>query len=1172
VGPYDVSTYVRDPLSGVGTVSLFYSLDDGASYTEVPMSPGAMTDEWVASVPGQPNGTRVKLYIRATDTAATPNETTDPPTAPAETYEFAILPSAPILVMQMTSSATSLEMFRDALEANGHEADYWYMPSQGWLPADKLGLYKTIIVDETGSLTTTERSDLSTYLDSGSLVARKQIFLLGRDLGYYSSTRPWVEEHMRAAYVQDNPGWRELTGEPGEPIGGEEVFDIEGSYPDEVERSEDYPGGEIVYRYTGVGGAAETRSELEGAYQKDGKEWDGVMPHAPKSLDAAAGIKYAGEKYRSVYFSFNFYYILEPARRAGIMERALSWMSAPAIVHTPLPHTEDTLSAYTAVALVYSETLDPTRVKLTYDVGAGPVTVVMTPTGNPNEYSGDIPPQSYGTTVNYYVSAANLDGTTSYHPPGAPGVQHTFQVNADLIPPEIVHMPLGNSADLAGPYAVQATITDNVGVDPNEVYVVYNKNGGSNVTLPMASLGGDLYEANIPGPSILGDVYNYYILARDNADIPNTARDPLVGVHSFEIVDYYVWDFEADDGGFSASGPDWEWGSPTTGPDSAHSGVNVWATKLGGNYSSSSNSKLDLPAVLVPSGNTYAQMSLWQWYYIETNWDGGNVKISTDGGSTWTILTPDIGYNGTARSGNAAIPGEACFTGYNNDVWHKATFDLTAYKGQSVMIRLHFGSDSSVQRVGWYIDDVRLEGAEDTVGPSFVSTDVPASTFDTVGPYTVTTTVLDALSGIATVTLYYSTDDGGSWSTVAMTPTGNPDEYGGDIPGQSSGTRIDLYVLAADNAANTSTDPSDAPTTTYEFGIMPSGDYLVLLGGGSHTTPTMFQAAFSAIGRTADIWDWDDLGMPTVAILQSYDAVIIDESWYFDTTQRDTLGAFLGSSSGSLNRVFMMGRDLSYGSSARPWMEQHTGSAYVKDDPSWRQLTSTPGNPIGADETFVIQGSYPDELQLSTTYTGGQVIYTYSGTGSALDRFDTEQDAREFYEKEGKTWSSKFWPMAPSGPDSAAAVSYVHVTHASVYFSFNFNYIQEDSRRAAILERALDWLAGATSMESDVAMQKATPNLPDRLTLGRNYPNPFNPVTQIQIGVPAGITSQLDLKIYNVRGQLVKTVFVGTAPPGFHTFTWDGKNDRGVSVASGIYFARFAADRAVLTRKMILLK
>jgi hypothetical protein len=779
--------------------------------------------------------------------------------------------------------------------------------------------------------------------------------------------------------------------------------------------------------------------------------------------------------------------------------------------------------------------------------------------------------------VSYYISAANTDGTTSYHPEGAPGVQHTFEVTSDNAPPVIVHVPYPNTADQTGPYTITADVTDNVGVDPTFVRLTYNKNGGTNTTINMTNVGGDTYQANIPGPAVLGDVFNYYIRARDIAEVPNYGRDPAAGYHSFEVVDYYAWDFEASDGGFTATGPDWEWGEPTTGPDDAHSGVNLWATKLGGDYSSSSNSKLDLPPIIVPTSATCAVLSFWQWYYMESgyysDYDGGNVKISTDGGSTWTILMPDIGYNGTASTSNAGIPGEPCFTGYDNDEWQQVTFNLTPYKGMSVIIRLHFGSDSSVNKVGWYVDDVMIAGAEDTDPPVIVSTDVPASTFDTTGPYTVTSTVLDALSGVGSVDLYYSTDDGSSWTTVAMSPTGNPDEYSGDIPGQASGTRIKLYVAAEDNATNAAVDPAGAPATTYEFGIMPSGDYLVLLGGTSHTDATTYQAALSAIGRTADIWDWDDLGMPTTDILHAYDAVIVDESWYFDATQMTTLGAFLDTDDGEPQRIFFLGRDLSYHLSVQPFMEQYTGAAYVKDDPSWRQLTSAPGDPIGNDETFTISGYYPDELKLSTTYPGASIVYKYSGLGTAYALFDDEQEFKEFYEKEGKEWDPRLLPLAPSGPDSAAAVRYTGTTWASVYFAFQLNYIQEDTRRAQILDRVLNWLdTAAGSMGSDLAQEGATPEVPDKLTLWQNYPNPFNPVTTIKVAIPSSHNGAVSLKVYSVTGQLVKTIFAGTRPAGIYTFQWDGTNNTGQVVSSGIYFSRFTAGDVKLTKKMILLK
>jgi hypothetical protein len=559
---------------------------------------------------------------------------------------------------------------------------------------------------------------------------------------------------------------------------------------------------------------------------------------------------------------------------------------------------------------------------------------------------------------------------------------------------------------------------------------------------------------------------------------------------------------------------------------------------------------------------------------METNYDGGNVKISTDGGSSWTILTPDIGYNGTARTTNAGIPGEACFTGYLNNTWQKVTFDLTPYKGQMVIARLHFGSDSSVQKVGWYVDDVRVESVYDTEGPKFASVTVPASTFNTTGPYTAKAKVLDGLSGVSSVTLYYSTDGGSSFTPVMMAPTANPSEYGGDIPGQSSGTRVKLYFAAVDNASNSSSNPADAPASTYEFGIMPSGDFLVIVGGSLHTDPLMYQQAFSAIGRTVDVWDWDDNGVLSAAVLELYDAVIIDESGPIDATQQAAVKPWLGQNDGTAQKVFFLGRDLAYYSTSRPFMEQYTGATYVKDDPGDRQLRSMPGDPIGYDETFVIAGVSPDELKLSTTYTGANIVYKYSGAGTTLDTWDSADELREFVEKSGKDWDPKMWPMAPSGPDTVAAVRFVGPYHASVFFAFNFNYIQEATRRAAILDRALTWLSSAAggAIALNQVVENETPDLPDRLTLGQNYPNPFNPSTQIKVGVPEGVRGDVSLKIYNVRGQLVATLFEGTKAPGWYTFGWDGRNSDGGIVSTGVYFARFVNGKTALTRKMILLK
>jgi len=88
--------------------------------------------------------------------------------------------------------------------------------------------------------------------------------------------------------------------------------------------------------------------------------------------------------------------------------------------------------------------------------------------------------------------------------------------------------------------------------------------------------------------------------------------------------------------------------------------------------------------------------------------------------------------------------------------------------------------------------------------------------------------------------------------------------------------------------------------------------------------------------------------------------------------------------------------------------------------------------------------------------------------------------------------------------------------------------------------------------------------------LSQNYPNPFNPVTYFEIQAPE--RTKINIEIYNVLGQKVKTIFNDVINAGNHTFHWNGLNDNGMQLSSGIYFYRLHTDRFVKSRKMILLR
>ncbi|MBX7150853.1 T9SS type A sorting domain-containing protein [bacterium] len=94
--------------------------------------------------------------------------------------------------------------------------------------------------------------------------------------------------------------------------------------------------------------------------------------------------------------------------------------------------------------------------------------------------------------------------------------------------------------------------------------------------------------------------------------------------------------------------------------------------------------------------------------------------------------------------------------------------------------------------------------------------------------------------------------------------------------------------------------------------------------------------------------------------------------------------------------------------------------------------------------------------------------------------------------------------------------------------------------------------------------------VPKEFTLKQNYPNPFNPSTTIAFDLPQDGT--LKLVVYNLLGQRVKTLYSGFQLAGSYRISWDGKNELGQQVASGVYLYRVEAGAFVKTKKMMLIK
>ncbi len=94
--------------------------------------------------------------------------------------------------------------------------------------------------------------------------------------------------------------------------------------------------------------------------------------------------------------------------------------------------------------------------------------------------------------------------------------------------------------------------------------------------------------------------------------------------------------------------------------------------------------------------------------------------------------------------------------------------------------------------------------------------------------------------------------------------------------------------------------------------------------------------------------------------------------------------------------------------------------------------------------------------------------------------------------------------------------------------------------------------------------------VPVRTVLRGAAPNPFNPTTGVSYALSS--RSSVTLRVYDVSGRLVRTLVDGVESAGYHTAVWDGRDDRGAGVASGVYFCRMEADTYQGSTKLVLLK
>lgn len=290
--------------------------------------------------------------------------------------------------------------------------------------------------------------------------------------------------------------------------------------------------------------------------------------------------------------------------------------------------------------------------------------------------------------------------------------------------------------------------------------------------------------------------------------------------------------------------------------------------------------------------------------------------------------------------------------------------------------------------------------------------------------------------------------------------------------------------------------------------------------------------AIAAAGTTYGIWPTGSADV-TAAALANFPIVVWEIGLFYPTltaTDRAALGTYLDGG----GRLFITGQDLGWemddlGGTALAWYHQYLHANFMSDDTNRNNVAGVAGDPIGNGITLSLTGGdgasnniYPDRIDPLDTSATTILNYTGSPLYSAALKVDTP-------------------------------------AYRVVYLGFGFEAISTQANRRLLMQRVLAWLQPPAAVESDQPL--AGLNL-------RVFPNPAQGSATLSYALPARGDARLE--IYAPDGSLVRRLAEGTKDAGTHAVTWDGKNESGNPVPSGVYFYRLESGSQTPTGKLVL--
>ena len=462
-------------------------------------------------------------------------------------------------------------------------------------------------------------------------------------------------------------------------------------------------------------------------------------------------------------------------------------------------------------------------------------------------------------------------------------------------------------------------------------------------------------------------------------------------------------------------------------------------------------------------------------------------------------------------------------------------------------------------------------------------------------------------AGVSTVTVTYQLDSTtATVNSVALTMTAGTAEDGtwsGEFPGQAAGTMVYYQVTAYDNnALSTAT----AMASYYVFA--PTAGAPLLFDNGGALYGVALYAPYCYYGWGVNPFDyWSaDYGNITDALLANYSVIWergdggpnfntdgVVNPWYDSGSKTYVAGGdeWLGVRYGWSGDTEMAEGSLAYRLGVGTYLPDINGSSAAisrmvpnADDPLGAGMADyldsnvvtmvidSSGTPWDTSYTYassklvydpMYDPGHSNWLDGITAHAGGHTPYSayYGATDSVGEpAADAAMVPVAVYAQAGngsKGGLIAFDQMSlyARAYDDTGAVTYSHWVGPEDYYS---------DLPGGLTKGIMDWSAGVVSIDNEVV------NTPDKFSLKGNYPNPFNPSTNIMFTL--GMASDVTVKVYSILGEEIATLHNGNMIPGTHSLRWNGLTNNGFYVASGVYFYQVDVAGQVKTGKMMLMK